>query len=708
MTAVIINDILPLTQIIASGGQTLFSTDWTADVASDVVVYSRATGVAANDATQIVAYPAGYSVAFIGSGNIVQVTLVTPSTLGDIVTITRMTPADRLNLYSNTNFTPSMLNNDFGILTLVDQQAQLVNQQVGPRYNYSAIINQNAPTEDTILPILALNQVWQKNAGNTAIIGFTLGTAAGLAATNPALPYVASVNSPVVVGHVAVFSDTLGTLIDSGQVLTQGTVTSISTGTGLTGGPITTAGTISFAPIAPFSLWANITSGTAVPTVIPISGLIPLGAVLLNPTTDQNIIAHNLQVSAGELISGSSSGGFTGVIRLYPVTTANGQFIISATDNSSNLTMRLTNGLFGQNTVITIPDPVASTANVLLSKASGAQHITVGSLQVDAGVIISGLSTGGVAGNLTLYSPTASKGALTVAAADSSGNFEGTLTNGSLTAPRTWTLPDTSGTLALTTNGTVNAGSINQLAWYAANGTTVSGLATANNGVLVTSAGGVPSISSTLPAGLTITTPIINFPQILYIYDQTQNLPVLSTQSVAASVNFFEMTAEATGDSPQFQAVGTDTNITLTIRGKGNGGVLIQGLTNNIAIPAGYLGEEIFIQVPFASSVSLTTATAINVCSQVLTAGTYTASGNYFATPVTGFTAIGGWLSLVSATTPDQSLYIYDSGAAIGQIGRPVRTITFSTSGGTIYLSVNASFSSTATACGSITITRIG
>ncbi len=53
-------------------------------------------------------------------------------------------------------------------------------------------------------------------------------------------------------------------------------------------------------------------------------------------------------------------------------------------------------------------------------------------------------------------------------------------------------------------SGTVNAGLINELAYYATNGTTVSGLPTNNNGLLVTSAGGVPSISTTLPAGLTI------------------------------------------------------------------------------------------------------------------------------------------------------------------------------------------------------------
>src|SRR5262244_3633966 len=50
--------------------------------------------------------------------------------------------------------------------------------------------------------------------------------------------------------------------------------------------------------------------------------------------------------------------------------------------------------------------------------------------------------------------------------------------------------------------GTVTSSTTNNMTYYAANGTTVSGLATANNGVLVTSSGGVPSISSTLPSAV--------------------------------------------------------------------------------------------------------------------------------------------------------------------------------------------------------------
>lgn len=57
-------------------------------------------------------------------------------------------------------------------------------------------------------------------------------------------------------------------------------------------------------------------------------------------------------------------------------------------------------------------------------------------------------------------------------------------------------------------SGIVNPGTINQLAWYATSGSSVSGLSTANSGVLVTSSSGVPSISTTLPNNLAMGTPL--------------------------------------------------------------------------------------------------------------------------------------------------------------------------------------------------------
>lgn len=62
--------------------------------------------------------------------------------------------------------------------------------------------------------------------------------------------------------------------------------------------------------------------------------------------------------------------------------------------------------------------------------------------------------------------------------------------------------------------GTVSAGTINQLGYYAAGGTTISGLSTANNGVLVTNGSGAPSIATTLPTSITIPTATISNPAI--------------------------------------------------------------------------------------------------------------------------------------------------------------------------------------------------
>jgi len=74
-----------------------------------------------------------------------------------------------------------------------------------------------------------------------------------------------------------------------------------------------------------------------------------------------------------------------------------------------------------------------------------------------------------------------------------------------MTANTAVTFP-TSGTLATTAtaSGIVNSGLINQISYYAGAGTTLSGLATANNGLLVTSAAGVPSIGNAILADITI------------------------------------------------------------------------------------------------------------------------------------------------------------------------------------------------------------
>lgn len=176
MTQVVIDDIIPRTQLTASSGQTVFNTNWTADATTDIDVYRRADGVEPDDVTQLVSQSL-YNVTFIGASQTVRVTFLSGVTLDDIITIVRNTPAERTNLYINTNFVPSMLNQDFGILTLVDQQAQMYDTVINPGYNVSATIDY----KDKILPILGANQIWAMNPTNTQIIVYNVPAGGGIA-----------------------------------------------------------------------------------------------------------------------------------------------------------------------------------------------------------------------------------------------------------------------------------------------------------------------------------------------------------------------------------------------------------------------------------------------------------------------------------------------------------------------------------------------
>lgn len=192
-TQVTINDVLPKTQIIATSGQTVFDANWTANADTDVLVYLRADGAEPNDVTDKLLL-VDYTVTFVGSSQAVRVTLANPASADDIVTIIRDTPADRLNLYTNTNFTPSMLNQDVGILTLVDQQAQLYNESLTPHYWSSAdVVGVDSFTGtggDMILPVLGPNQFWYKSSTNSEILAATLPAGGGqLPVTLPVITY---------------------------------------------------------------------------------------------------------------------------------------------------------------------------------------------------------------------------------------------------------------------------------------------------------------------------------------------------------------------------------------------------------------------------------------------------------------------------------------------------------------------------------------
>ncbi len=222
-----------------------------------------------------------------------------------------------------------------------------------------------------------------------------------------------------------------------------------------------------------------------------------------------------------------------------------------------------------------------------------------------------------------------------------SGSFASVFT---MTGATNVTFP-TSGTLATTASasGVINSGTTNQLAYYAASGTTLSGLSTANNGILVTSSGGVPSIGNTVGAGLTM--PSITFN---------------STTGI----------------------VGTTTN-------------------DNAA--SGSVGQVVSSSVASGSPVPLTNGTPADITSISLTAGDWDVYPNVmFVSAGAGFTLGNavGWASTTSATLPAlEETALLNNGAGgllIGAVAygftAPFQRLSLASTT-TVYLSTQSNFS---------------
>lgn len=200
---------------------------------------------------------------------------------------------------------------------------------------------------------------------------------------------------------------------------------------------------------------------------------------------------------------------------------------------------------------------------------------------------------------------------------------------------------------------------------YASSANAMAALATANSSVLVTSSGGVPSWSTTLPSGLSAT-----------------NLS-LTTPTLGAA---------------------TATSITFSPT---TGGIV--GTTTNDSAGAGFVGQVISNQVINSSAVSLTNNTPKNVTTLSLTAGDWDIFGGAYFT--FGGTATQCMIAISSSNAgfPDQSLIAQLQGTlSITSQGLSAIPYTVSLSGSaTYYLVAEALFStSTATVCGIITARR--
>jgi len=134
--------------------------------------------------------------------------------------------------------------------------------------------------------------------------------------------------------------------------------------------------------------------------------------------------------------------------------------------------------------------------------------------------------------------------------------------------------------------GTVNSGTEYDLAYYAATGTAVSAIATANNSGLLTNGSGVPAWVTVTGTGApvlatspTLVTPTlgaalatsIQFPVGGKLLTNAGTTAVEIVGSGTSAVNYITLSPNITGNAPDIEAAGSDTNVGLTFGTQGTG-----------------------------------------------------------------------------------------------------------------------------------------
>ena len=170
------------------------------------------------------------------------------------------------------------------------------------------------------------------------------------------------------------------------------------------------------------------------------------GATIANHIATYTDITGTVGEDAGTAINGGNIqaglSGTAGTLASFPATASNGSFIFAAINNAGGFNSTFSNSNIGQATVYSLPDPGSTTANIILSKNATVQHITSGSLQVDAGALISGLATGGFVGKIQLFPTTTTRGSLTWQATANSGDTATIFTTAAYGQASTITYPD--------------------------------------------------------------------------------------------------------------------------------------------------------------------------------------------------------------------------------------------------------------------------
>lgn len=106
-------------------------------------------------------------------------------------------------------------------------------------------------------------------------------------------------------------------------------------------------------------------------------------SVVLGASDADTTVSGDLVVSGGDADLGAS--GTAGTLDIFPGTASKGKWILSMTDQDGDTNVTLKPAAMGQASVVSIPDPGAATANVLLtSAANDGAVVGATSVEIDA------------------------------------------------------------------------------------------------------------------------------------------------------------------------------------------------------------------------------------------------------------------------------------------------------------------------------------
>lgn len=710
-------------QYTAIALQTVFNYTFEIAAASDIAVYQRAGSAAPDDAADILAYPADYSITGIGVNTGGTIVLTTGAAVNDIITIQSIVPAER-----DTAFTPggailaSALNTEFDNDMLIFQRVLTLLNKLTPRYPNSAYVQDF----DLVLPILGAGQIWRMNTGGTKIEaidapsgGIATNQATFLTLTNETASLPNSVNLTAAGSGLMVNSAGVGIL--SRTLTGTANQLGVANGTGVGGNP-----TISIVndPIIPGVGGMGIPQGTTVQRAIPSSG------IGLRYNTDIAAIEYyngvtwiqldDADLSVFLLLTGGTMSGVINMgsnkitnlsdptanqdaaTKFYVDQTAlNGTSVYAASAAAlgtvtqagagvgatltnagvqAALSLDGTNPPVGVNVLIkntavgmtdanegiyTVTDAGSGATNWVLTRATSYDTTTeinnTGLITVRNGSTLAGTQWYNSATIATVDTTSFSYsqfGATFLSSTLASGKiFRGDGAN--LAVASTASYPDAAGaagnlmvsdaanwvSVAMSGDATIVASGALTIANNAVTNAKLAEMATltikGNNTGGTTEALDltVAQVQAMLGTNFPLTTPLIT----TGIKDANGDV-ILNFSLGATPVNYLILNNAATGDNPGLQATGSDTNVEMTLTGKGNLGVRTKGTGTNNSAAAGYVGEILEATLESGSATSLTTVTAKTIISLALTAGDWDVYG------CVAYACAAGTINAVNAT----------------------------------------------------------